>query len=640
MIRAHRISATAQDDPSLVSAWNVAPNIAYDLRLLPGTISCGVLLYNADGQLVASGAALTGTGQPCILIPQTGQTIGMIDAELGWHLLLTTTGEEAQRTIRINPSVDLPDEIHPIYADDDLALARATARIDSSAHYIDDVTVSCPLGLGAGLGDVASVPVDGAAMVGQVESVMWAGKPNGAQEQAVMRRHVAIAPAAFVEIVPPVVTDDAGATTNIAPISGNVLANDAIGLTVAAVNGLSSNVGVVVDGDNGGVFVIASDGAWTFDPEADFASLGQAETQTTAATYHASDGVAESMGTLSVVVSRFNAAPIVTNDVAAINARQTASGNVLANDSDTDGDPLTVVEVNGEPLSVGVSVSGTGGGSFLINADGSWVFDPGSAFDTLTEGQTSTTSATYTASDGVLSASAIVTVTVSAPPAVIEFISSSIVSAKGSSGITLTVPIVDAQPGDLLVLMGCISTLSTDPQNLIAPGFTSVATVSASDNYKTSINISIMIAPDPVPASIIVGNFLSSQTPGSLLMVWRGVDQSNPIDVPVVTASGINSSSINPGEITPASNGAGIIIMGAATVAPSTAAVVTIPAGWDNISVRGQVSVHSGYASVAFGGATKIAQDTTPIDPASWSVSYNNSYCAWAAATIALRPAS
>jgi VCBS repeat-containing protein len=294
----------AHADASLVTGWNIAPNLAYTLLLLPGASSCGVLLYDDDAStLVASGAALTGTEQPCVLIPQTGQTIEMVDADLGWHLLLTTTGTESQRTIRIGPAVDLPDEIHPVYGDDGMALARATAAIDAATHYVDDVTVTCPLGLGAGLGDVVSVPVDGAEVVGQVESITWTATPDGTTETAVIRRHVAIAPEPVVEVTPPTVADDTGTATHVTGTSGNVLANDAAGLTVTAVNGLSSNVGTAVDGDNGGVFTINADGSWTFSPDGDFALLSGSETADTSVTYHASDGTSEAMATLTVTVS-------------------------------------------------------------------------------------------------------------------------------------------------------------------------------------------------------------------------------------------------------------------------------------------------------------------------------------------------
>jgi hypothetical protein len=95
MIRAIRPKAMAQDDAAMVSGWNVAPNLAYTLRLIPGEASCGVLLYDEAGAtLIATGAALTGTAQPCVLLPQTGQTVEMVDGDLGWHLLITTIGTE------------------------------------------------------------------------------------------------------------------------------------------------------------------------------------------------------------------------------------------------------------------------------------------------------------------------------------------------------------------------------------------------------------------------------------------------------------------------------------------------------------------------------------------------------------------
>lgn len=405
----------AQDDASIISGWNVAPNVAYVLRLLPGAVSCGVFLFADNGTtMIASGAALAGTEQPCVLIPQAGQTVGMVDADLGWHLLLTTTGTESQRTIRLGPAADLPDEIHPVYGDDALAMVRATAAIDAAAHYLDDVTVSCPLGLGAGLGDVVSVPVDGTAVVGQVESITWTATPDGTTEQAVIRRHVAIAPEPFVEIVPPTVADDTGTATHNAAASGNVLTNDGTGLVVVAVGGLSANVGEAIAGDNGGLFTIESDGAWTFDPNDDFNLLEGDETADTSVTYHASNGSSEAMATLTVTVSVANTAPVAVDDAGATHAEATTSGNVLTNDTDADDDELVVSKVAGSAGNVGNPVAGSNGGLFTIGSDGAWSFDPDGDFSDLTGEQTATTSVTYHVSDGEDDDEGTLTVTVSA----------------------------------------------------------------------------------------------------------------------------------------------------------------------------------------------------------------------------------
>ncbi|HCW16802.1 MAG TPA: lysis protein, partial [Achromobacter sp.] len=77
----------------------------------------------------------------------------------------------------------------------------------------------------------------------------------------------------------------------------------------------------------------------------------------------------------------------------------TAQNGVLANDKDPDGDTLTVSQVNGTPANVGAAVAGSHGGTFTLNADGSYTFNPGSTFNTLGAGQTATSSITYTVTD-------------------------------------------------------------------------------------------------------------------------------------------------------------------------------------------------------------------------------------------------
>ncbi len=75
-------------------------------------------------------------------------------------------------------------------------------------------------------------------------------------------------------------------------------------------------------------------------------------------------------------------------------------GNVLDNDSDPDGDPLSVGEVNGDPNAVGTPVAGDNGGLVTINPDGTVTFDPNGEFEALGEGEEATTTVTYTVDDG------------------------------------------------------------------------------------------------------------------------------------------------------------------------------------------------------------------------------------------------
>lgn len=101
--------------------------------------------------------------------------------------------------------------------------------------------------------------------------------------------------------------DDTGTTTKAATTSGNVLTNDvsaSTGKFVIVVNSATANVGVSVAGSAGGVFTVAANGDWTFDPDGDFASLSGSDTATTSISYAMTlDNVYISTATLTVTVT-------------------------------------------------------------------------------------------------------------------------------------------------------------------------------------------------------------------------------------------------------------------------------------------------------------------------------------------------
>ena len=77
-----------------------------------------------------------------------------------------------------------------------------------------------------------------------------------------------------------------------------------------------------------------------------------------------------------------------------------AAGNVLANDTDSDHlDVLHVAAVNGVTGNVAQSVAGSNGGTFVINANGSYTFNPDGDFQHLAVGANTTTEVSYTVSD-------------------------------------------------------------------------------------------------------------------------------------------------------------------------------------------------------------------------------------------------
>jgi VCBS repeat-containing protein len=117
------------------------------------------------------------------------------------------------------------------------------------------------------------------------------------------------------------------------------------------------------------------------------------------------DGTADGVAaTVDPAVTAVNDAPVANADTAAVqeDVSTSASGNVLANDTDVDGDSLNVSAVNGSAASVGASVAGTYG-SVVIAANGAYTYslNNGAAnVQALAAGQTVTDTFTYTASDG------------------------------------------------------------------------------------------------------------------------------------------------------------------------------------------------------------------------------------------------
>ncbi|WP_146748027.1 retention module-containing protein, partial [Achromobacter sp. HZ01] len=95
-----------------------------------------------------------------------------------------------------------------------------------------------------------------------------------------------------------------------------------------------------------------------------------------------------------------NSAPIALDDSASGSQDERIRGNLLANDSDPDGDPLTLASINGLPMGAnGLTVPGSHGGAFAIRPDGSYEFDPRGDFKPLGAGQTAVSSISYTIAD-------------------------------------------------------------------------------------------------------------------------------------------------------------------------------------------------------------------------------------------------
>ena len=241
----------------------------------------------------------------------------------------------------------------------------------------------------------------------------------------------------------PVTVADTGATDADTTLTVNaaagVLANDSDpdndNLSIFQVGSSATtreieNVGKATTGSNGGDFTVSVDGSWTFDPGTSFGNLATGSTRTTTIYYLVSDGTVGTASELTVTVTGTapNQAPTATDDTGttdedtvltvandAPGTTTDGTGNnagLLLNDTDPNGDTLTITSVGNAAANLGKATDGSNGGSFTIEANGAYSFNPGTDFNGLKSGATATTSIAYTVTDGSLTDTATLTVTV------------------------------------------------------------------------------------------------------------------------------------------------------------------------------------------------------------------------------------
>ncbi|ELP30334.1 Ig-like domain-containing protein [Rhodopirellula baltica] len=199
---------------------------------------------------------------------------------------------------------------------------------------------------------------------------------------------------------------------------GDVDTSDVPNLEFQVVAGVSNGTLTITD---------ATTGAFTYLPNENY-------TGNDAFSFKVVDGNGgESMTQIFAInVTPVNDAPEAVADSYSVDADSTLTGDdadgtttmgdttddgVLANDSDVDSPTLTVTEVNSVPGDVGMlvpltRVGGGPGGTVTVAADGTFTYDPGSDFDDLDESESENVTFDYTISDGALTSTTTVTITV------------------------------------------------------------------------------------------------------------------------------------------------------------------------------------------------------------------------------------
>jgi VCBS repeat-containing protein len=103
---------------------------------------------------------------------------------------------------------------------------------------------------------------------------------------------------------------------------------------------------------------------------------------------------------------------VTTDEDTAIS--KVAADGLLANDTDPDGNPLSItgLMMDGATATVGQEITLTSGALLTVNANGSYSYDPNVVYEALNTGESQQDSFEYTVSDGTASATGTVTLTI------------------------------------------------------------------------------------------------------------------------------------------------------------------------------------------------------------------------------------
>ena len=205
-------------------------------------------------------------------------------------------------------------------------------------------------------------------------------------------------------------------------------------------------------------------------------------------------------------------------------------------------------------------------------------------------------------------------------------------SLTGLTGGSDSAPIA----GDIVVIISGAPETADTNVSITTSGYTNQE-LYANDTRDANGVFAYKIMGGTPDTTVAIPATSASTVRGSVVArVYRGVDQTTPIDVAVTTATGANGDRANSPSITPVTAGAKILALGFATNPASTSGTATGPANMaDFITVVGSGSGRSSIAGMA-------SQDWTSgaFDPAAWTATTNNANDSWVAFTVALRPAA
>ena len=220
----------------------------------------------------------------------------------------------------------------------------------------------------------------------------------------------------------PVANDDTATTDENTGVNVDVLANDtdvdgdddSTNFSLDSIDSITLSGLSISTLATGSVTIVG--GELVFAPGTDFDELDSTDTATVTVNYTMSDNEgAAASAVATITVNGVNDTPVANDDMATTGENTGVTVDVLANDTDVDGDDdstnFSLDSIDSITLS-GLSISTLATGSVTI-VGGELVFAPGTDFDELDSTDTATVTVNYTMSDDEgVTASAVATITV------------------------------------------------------------------------------------------------------------------------------------------------------------------------------------------------------------------------------------
>ncbi|MFI4849994.1 MAG: Ig-like domain-containing protein [Gimesia chilikensis] len=208
---------------------------------------------------------------------------------------------------------------------------------------------------------------------------------------------------------PPIAVDDDVTTNEDTALNGDVFADNDNGVD-SDVEGQAFTVIGFDDSLTTGTVTVNANGTFTYNPNGQFEYLADGESATDTFTYTIQDSQGGmDTATVTVTITGVNDAPVAVDDDVTTDEDTVLNGDVFADngngvDSDVESQAFSVISFD-DSLTTG---------SVVVNANGTFTYDPNGQFDYLAVGESASDSFTYTIEDaqgGTSTATVNVTIT-------------------------------------------------------------------------------------------------------------------------------------------------------------------------------------------------------------------------------------